>query len=54
MDEENKCHGCGRKMKLATIKDMDGLMIFYPYDSYICPKCLKHEVNKIIVGVVPA
>jgi len=46
LDEEKECSKCKAK---GT-----ELIWFCPDEKWICNKCLKQEVNKVIIGVVPS
>ena len=44
-DDDKECQKCGAK---------GDLMWLCPYEYWICEKCLRIEVKKIIVGIVPS
>ncbi|MDD4110497.1 MAG: type II toxin-antitoxin system CcdA family antitoxin [Clostridia bacterium] len=44
------CEYCGTKMKKATANDMNGLYYFLPDEKWICPRCEKKFINKLIMS----
>ncbi len=42
------CEICGLEMKKATIDDLNGIRWMLPYEKWMCPRCLKEEIQKLI------
>lgn len=45
----DQCEYCGRPMEHATVDNLDGLHWLDPAEKWICPTCLKTEINKVKV-----
>lgn len=48
--EEKCCDFCQRELRKATAEDQNGLVWLWPHERWICPKCLRSQINTIIKG----
>jgi len=46
----DKCDICGRELRKATAENQNGLIWLYPDEKWICPRCLRNKVKKVIAG----
>jgi hypothetical protein len=51
IDEPTKCDFCGIEMGKATADNPDvGLNWLWPDERWICQRCLRTKINKVIAG----
>jgi len=49
IEESDHCEYCGKKMRKASRKDMNGLYWFLPDEKWICPTCDYKQIRKLMI-----
>ena len=50
-DDELSCFKCGKKMRKATAKNMNGLFWLNPEEVWCCPECDSRRTRSVVVAV---
>jgi len=49
IEESDHCEYCGKKMRKASRKDMNGLYWQLPDEKWICPTCDYKQIRKLMI-----